>query len=379
MTISFVSTGGNSRAINGNVTPGLPGGWISGDIFICVIASRDNVNSTMPPGWVTIDIGTNNGTNFRTTTYYKIAVTGDTNPTVTHVGGSSIEATIVAYRGVDLINPFDVIGITRVNASSTIVTATSITTLTNTAWVIFTGSIFSRSTFSAYSGTPTPTERIDVPNIANYPSTFIADFVMNIAGSIGNRTCTATSAAVNNGLMFALRPAIATIICITDPSNANIYINGILQPVNTSTSIAVLTGNYTVTFYKAGYYPYTETVIGLVANQVIKIAEILMRIANITDSGIVICTGLNISSCPISPISCPVSVTPLNYVNLIAILNTTSSTTLTITFIYTLNDVINYANITANLVIGTNIVYAFPTNIQYSSNTIVELKDVTLS
>lgn len=379
MAISFVSAGGNSRAANGNVTPGLPGGWVSSDIFICVIVSKDNVNSVMPPGWVAIDTGTNNGASFRTTTYYKIAVIGDTNPTVTHIGGSNIEATIVAYRGVDSVNPFDIVGTTRVNPSSTTVTATSITTLTDTAWVVFTGSIFSRSTFSTYSGTPVPTERIDVPNIVNYPSTFIADFVMNTAGSTSNRTCIATNAAVNNGLMFALRPTLATIICITDPSNANIYLNGILQSVNTSIPIAVLTGNYTVTFDKAGYYPYTETVTGIVPNQVVKVAEILTQIVNIIDSGIVTCTGLNISTCPVSPISCPMSVTPLDYVNLIAILNVTSATTVTVAFTYTLNNVINYANVTVSLVVGTNIVYAFPTNIQYSSDIIVELKDVILS
>lgn len=172
---------------------------------------------------------------------------------------------------------------------------------------------------------------------------------------------------------------IGNILTITDPSKANIYIDGVLQIQKTSVLLTnIPIGNRTVQFTKAGYAPYTE-IVAVKKGVTVRVASILTQIVNITDSGIVVCTGLNISSCPISPISCPVSVTPLNYANLIAILNAASSTTLTVTFIYTLNDVINYANVSVNLVIGTNIIYAFPTNIQYSSNAIVELKGVTLS
>lgn len=378
MTISFVSAGGNSRAANGNITPVLPGGWAVNDVFICVIASRDNVNSTMPSGWIPIDAGTNNGTVLRTTTFYKIAQTGDINPTVTHVGGSQIEATIVAYRGVNTTNPLDVISTTRVNPSSATVTATSITTLTDTAYVIFTGSIVSRSTFSIYSGIPTPTERLDTPNAANYPSTFVADFTISPVGSTGNRTCIASTTGVNNGLMFALRPATATIIFITDPSNAHIYINGILQPVNTSTSISFLTGTYTITFYKAGYNTYTEIVTLLLPYQIVKVAAILTQIANITDKGVVLCTGSNIFTCPISPISCPILITPLDYINLIATITSTSSLSLVIRFIYTLDGIQYYADVSVTLAIGNNIVYAFPLNIQYPPNAILSLDDVIL-
>lgn len=380
MAISFVSAGGNSRSGNGNVTPGLPPGWTINDIFICVIASKDNINSTMPPGWTIID-QSNNGTSLRTTTFYKIAVAGDTNPTVTHLGGSNIEATIVAYRDVDILNPLDVIGTVSINASSTTVRATSITTLTDTALVIFTGSIASRSTFSAFSGIPTPTERLDVPNAVNYPSTFVADFVMSTAGSTGNRTCNATTAVVNNGLMFALRPATATLMFITDPSGANIYINGILQPVNTSTSIAIPTGNYTIIFYKAGYYPYTETVTGLGANQIIKVSTILTQAVSIIDQGIVFCTGSSYITCPVSITSpCPISITPLDYINFLTILNNISGSpiTLTVRFLYSLDDIIYNVDAPVVLPLGTSRVYAFTINQRYGSNTIISLDNVIL-
>ena len=381
MTISFVSAGGTARATNGSITPALPTGWQANDIFISVIASKDNVNSTMPSGWIAIDTGTNNGTGLRTATFYKIAAPGDTNPTITHILASYIEATILAYRGVDTTNPLDVIGTVRVNPSSTTVTANSITTLTDTAWAIFTGSTSSRSTFSTYSGIPTPTERLDTPNVANYPSTFVADFIVSPVGSTGNRTCTATTTGVNNGLIFALRPATATIIFITDPSNANIYINGVLQSINTSTSIDVLTGNYTIIFYKAGYNSYTETVTGLGINQIVKVSTILTQTVFTIDQGIVFCTGSSYTTCPASTTAtCPISITPLDYVNFLAIFNNISGSpiTLTVRFIYSLNGIVYNADVPAILPIGTSRVYTFTTNQTYGPNTIVSLDNVIL-
>ena len=170
--------------------------------------------------------------------------------------------------------------------------------------------------------------------------------------------------------------ATGIITFITDPSGANIYIDGVLQSVKTSTSIIVPTGNRTITFTKAGYNSYSEVVSGLKGGQV-KVCAILGQTTSIIDSGIVICTTPNISSCPISPITCPTSVNPLDYINFIAILNSTVPTTLTVRFIYMIDNIINNTDVSVNLIIGTNIVYAFPTNIQYPVSTI-SLEDVIL-
>lgn len=383
MPISFVNAGSNSSANSGNLPSlSLPPGWTTGDIFICTIASRDNVNSTMPPGWIALDAGTNNGTDLRTTTFYRIAASGDTNPTVTHLNGGRIEGMIVGYRGADNINPIDRLGAVRTNPSSTTVTANSITTLTNTSWVIFAGSISSRSTFSAYSGTPIPIERADAPNRANFASTFITDFVMSPAGSTGNRTAIATSAGTSNGLMFALKPLTAptntaTLVCITDPTDANIYIDGILQPTVTSGPIYVLAGTHTVTFSNAGYNSYTTTVT-VTTGQVINVCAILTQIANILDSGIVICTIADIASCPTTPVACPATINPLYYINLIATINSTIPTTITVRFTYTLDSTTYYDDITVNIVTGTNIVYAWSINRRYDVNSIITLIDVSI-
>ena len=382
MVISFVSAGSTALASHDNVTPGLPPGWAENDIFICIIISKDNVNSTMPIGWTAIDSGTNNGDDIRTSVYYRRAISGDVSPLIIHPNGSDIVASISAYRGVITTgSPLDVVGTTTVNSHSTTVRANSITTLTDNACVIFTGGIDSRSRFGSFSGTPTPVERVDIPYQEDYASEFLADFIMGTAGPTGNRTCIATHEEVSNGLMFALKPAIisgiSTVIFITDPSDANIYIDGILQATNTSSSFTIQSGNHTVTFTKAGYMSHTQT-FTTIAGQTVTVAAILQPISTIIDSGIVICTTSTISSCPISPISCPVQVTPLTYVNFIAIIDSIQVTTITIRFLYYINDTAYYTDITTSLIIGTNIIYAFPTNVTYPPNSIISLDNVVL-
>lgn len=169
-----------------------------------------------------------------------------------------------------------------------------------------------------------------------------------------------------------------TIIFITDPSGADIYIDGVLQSAKTSTSLTVPTGNRDITFVKAGYTSYTETVSGLKQNQTIKVAAILEQIVDIINSGIVICTTTNKTSCPTTPITCPTSINPLDYINFIAIINSTAQRTVIVRFTYTLNDTTFYSNVTISLSIGNNIVYAWSTNRRYDVNTIVTLIDVSL-
>jgi len=209
-SISFRSAGAVAFAASGNVIPALPTGWQVNDLFICMIASRDNVNSTMPSGWTAIDSGTNNGTGLRTTSFYRRAQSGDTNPTVTHSGGSQICAGIVAYSGVITTgSPIDVVGATSVNtpASTTITFHSSgITTTTNNDLVVELGGTSNRATCSNYTGTPTPTEEVDGPNRNNYPEVIIADFIQATAGGTGARSATLNTARTSNGKLVSFKP-----------------------------------------------------------------------------------------------------------------------------------------------------------------------------
>lgn len=210
MTITFFGVGTVAKAFFSNITPTLPVGWLPDDIFICIMASTDNANATMPAGWTAIDAGTDNGIFLRSTCYYRRAILGDTDPLITY-GGLSIVAQIAAYRGcITSGSPIDVQGVTLVNGSSDTITANAIVTLTNNAMVLFFGAIGSVGgmvTISSYSGSPTPTLRIDNPNTGGYNEISLADFILSPAGTTGSRTATFTGLLwINNGLLFALKP-----------------------------------------------------------------------------------------------------------------------------------------------------------------------------
>ncbi len=171
---------------------------------------------------------------------------------------------------------------------------------------------------------------------------------------------------------------VGNILAITDPSKADIYIDGILQTQLSSILITnIPIGNHTIIFSKSGYQPYTE-IVNIRKNITTKVAAILTQIANIIDKGIVICPGSNIATCPIIPISCPIMTTPLDYINFLANITSTSPLIVIVRFLYTLDGISNYTDVSVNLAIGNNIVYAFPLNIQYSPNAILSLDDVML-
>ena len=166
------------------------------------------------------------------------------------------------------------------------------------------------------------------------------------------------------------------ILAITDPSGADIYIDGILQIQNTSSIINLPAGSHTITFTKAGYAPYTQ-IVNVLSNQTINISAILESISTIITGGIVICTTSSTLSCPVSPILCPIQVSPLDYVNMVAVISSSTSYSTVVRFTYIIDDTIYHVDINANLTPGDNIIYAWPTNRTFPPNTVVTLISAT--
>ena len=207
-TVSFQAAGVVDEAATDNVTPALPVGWATDDIWLCLVASLDNVNSTLPGGWTAIDAGTNNGANLRTTLHWRRAEIGDTAPLVTHAAGSGISAVIIGYSGVTPDgSPFDVNQGVYVKTPASIVNnfGDGVTTNESNDIIVLLSGIGGQTTSITYTGTPTPTERVDAPDTAARPSLVIADFPLVTAGTTGARTSTITS-FLNNGYQLSLIP-----------------------------------------------------------------------------------------------------------------------------------------------------------------------------
>lgn len=96
----------------------------------------------------------------------------------------------------------------------------------------------------------------------------------------------------------------------------------------------------------------------------------------IDDVSIVVCTGSATGTCPSmtpSP-TCPAGVTPLDYINIAAkVTALVAQTGVKIAFEYLLNDTPTTTEVTVDLIAGTKTIYAFPANIQYSTDTTLVL------
>lgn len=98
------------------------------------------------------------------------------------------------------------------------------------------------------------------------------------------------------------------------------------------------------------------------------------NVITVTDSSIIICTGTAIGTCPGIPPSCPVGVTPNDYVNMVATVGALVGQIVDIAFDYILNDVPTTTVVTAvPLLTGSNTVYCFGVNIQYGADTTLVL------
>jgi hypothetical protein len=140
--VSYVGAGVRAIALNAAVTPPLPSGWQTGDLFIAGgLFSSPAGSVTTPAGWTPrYTLGNADGDLY---IYTRIAQAGDTDPTFNVSGGSSgdgIVFGIMAFRGIDpdipLVSPgIDTINIIQQNIP---VNAPSAAGITNGA-VVFVG------------------------------------------------------------------------------------------------------------------------------------------------------------------------------------------------------------------------------------------------
>ena len=200
-TISYRAVGSVANASSGNLTVPLPSAAF-GEMFLCQVESHDNVVHTMPAAWTQV-YSLNTSTTHRASLFYKVSAASETNPLITHTGGSNIIARCTRFRGVDPGDPFDVAYAAQYAASSVTVTSGSLTTVTANDMLLFAAHLASNpSTLTTPSGWTRP----------YYSTTTGAGIAMNYklqasAAAVGPFTATASAAAENHGVLLALQPA----------------------------------------------------------------------------------------------------------------------------------------------------------------------------
>src|SRR5215218_3136309 len=136
MAIAVVGVGTVASGLAA-INPGLPTGWAADDIHVLLIETENEPVAAMT-GWPNVGAGTINvatGSITALTIRYRVAVAGDTAPTVPDSGNHQI-ARIIGFSGVDTTNPWDATLFGTETVADTSVAFPNITTLTANAMVL---------------------------------------------------------------------------------------------------------------------------------------------------------------------------------------------------------------------------------------------------
>lgn len=181
-----------------------PAGLTAGDVVIATVSSRGNPTITAPAGWNPV-VTTTNSTTMRQAVYWRAA--GASEPATWTFTLSSAKAAVVqlaAYSGVSTTSPVRAFA-ASVNASSTTVTAPSVSAQGNDAVV----AVFGTARSANLSVTASLSKRTQIASVggSNFVSGALGDRVASVSGSTGTFTATTSSAAASVGHTLALKPA----------------------------------------------------------------------------------------------------------------------------------------------------------------------------
>jgi hypothetical protein len=195
---SSASTRGTSLSIP------RPGGAAAGDVLVASIDVIGTPSIMAPTGWMLI--GSNTSSSLTKATFRHLVSQSDPAAYMWSVpSDTTIAGIVVAYRGVDPVNPIDATG-GQANGNNSSITAPSISTTTpNTMLVGFFG-IASNTSITPPTGT---TERgeITYSSRSGKLTIEVADQPFEGSGPTGARIAQASKAAVSIGRLVALRAA----------------------------------------------------------------------------------------------------------------------------------------------------------------------------
>lgn len=244
--ITWVGATSAATAVGGSnsITLSYPAGLAADDLLIAQVAVRGNRTITAPAGWTLIS-RVNRSTTLTQAVFWKFAAASNPASEVWNFSGSGRGVgAMAAYRGVDPFNPIDAFS-ARTNASSTSITADSVTPTVSGVWLV---GHFAHARGSVSITPPaTMTERVER---VLTPGTVSAGIALELADEAyaggtaptGTRVATASTAAVNIGHLVALRPSTASAANLLAEYRFDecFYTDGANQIVDT-------TGNYHAT------------------------------------------------------------------------------------------------------------------------------------
>jgi uncharacterized protein YsxB (DUF464 family) len=192
MGITFIAANSSVSAASTAVNVVRPAGTTTGDLLVAQVFVEDNTDrvTTVPSGWTTAVNRTIGARAIRQYVYYKVLSSAEPSTYTWGINASDeIIGMIAAYRGADSTTPIGNIGLSTVNAQSSLVTAPSITVQNSSNLVIVAGGNAFGDSWTPPSTAGAFTERVDTRTGAGASniSAFIADLVFTSTGASGSQ------------------------------------------------------------------------------------------------------------------------------------------------------------------------------------------------
>jgi hypothetical protein len=288
--------GGASNFTTGNGSSSViinkPAGVVAGDVMIVTLSSYGgSSNPTLLSGWTSIsNVLLFSSSRYAAVFYRVVDGTEGTSFTFTITGASNSAGAIVAFSGVDPVNPLDAtIQPISTAGNTTAIPATTITTNTANAAVIMFGmcSNAQARTFSGWTTTSPGglTEIYDYQG-ASYEFVGAAWAIKAIAGSTGAGSATLSATGSNvGGILIALKP-LSLVPAITNFTPSSACAGSGASVVITGTNF---TGVTAVNFYNSQSASFTY-------NSPTQITAILPAVATTGPISVTIPAGTGTSS-----------------------------------------------------------------------------------
>ena len=201
---------GSTTASNGStagITVARPSTAAAGDVLLATIDVLGAPTISTPTGWALVQTDAS-GTTLRQSTYVHVVASSEPSSySWTFGSAQAATAVIAAYGGVDTVAPVDVHG-GQANASSTSITAPSVTTMVPDTLLVVASGNANNGTITQASGLVEQGE-IALSSGTRKVATETADQIRSTTGATGARVATTTKAAVSIGQAIALRPSTA--------------------------------------------------------------------------------------------------------------------------------------------------------------------------
>lgn len=181
-----------------------PSGSVQDDIVLVTISLQNTYAITVPSGFISISGPTDWQGTRRVQFFYKILGASEgASWTFTIATATSGSWQASSFSGIDLVNPINASGFQFNNASTTSMSAPSISpTVTNTMLVLM--------GVANSSGTTTPpsgmTERADVANATAFNLSYLSSELLTSSGATGTRVATNSGSSYSVAGLVALKP-----------------------------------------------------------------------------------------------------------------------------------------------------------------------------